>query len=83
MTGSDGYADDGLAQLGDWGFSLQDATGVHIWHGREDANVPIFNGLWLGHHLPGATLRTFENEGHVSIMSHLLEIINQLGAAGH
>jgi pimeloyl-ACP methyl ester carboxylesterase len=77
-SGSDGCADDYLAQLRDWGFDLGDTTGVDIWHGREDANVPYFHGLWLGDHLPGARLRTFDNEGHVSIIGHLFEIIGEL-----
>jgi pimeloyl-ACP methyl ester carboxylesterase len=82
VSGSHGCADDYLAHFGDWGFRPEDAAGVDIWHGREDANVPLFHGLWLADHLPGAKLRALENEGHISIIGHLFEIINALEAAG-
>jgi pimeloyl-ACP methyl ester carboxylesterase len=82
VSGSSGCADDTLAFLRDWGFSLQDARRVAIWHGDDDQNVPVVHGRWLADHLPAAELKVVENEGHVSIGRHFLEILDHLTSDG-
>lgn len=78
VSGSHGAVDDCLASLHDWGFSVTQTTKVVVWQGNEDQNVPAFHGVWLGEHLPEADLRLLDDEGHISIVGHLPEIINGL-----
>jgi pimeloyl-ACP methyl ester carboxylesterase len=82
ISGSHGVVDDCLASLHHWGFPLTQTRKVVIWHGSEDQNVPAFHGVWLRDHLPEADLQALENEGHLSIIGHLTEIINALIARG-
>lgn len=77
VSGGSGAADDYLSSFRDWGFPLDQTRRVTIWHGLDDQNVPLAQGEWLASHLPDAQLRS-PAEGHLSIMSHLPEIIEEL-----
>lgn len=64
----DGWLDDDLAFVQDWGFSLEEITRpVHLWQGEEDLMVPFAHGRWLAAHVPGATAHLQPGEGHLSI----------------
>ncbi|KAK5126155.1 hypothetical protein LTR85_011511 [Meristemomyces frigidus] len=68
--GSDGWADDDLAFVADWGFSLDEVNvPVLLYQGSEDKMVPYAHGQWLAKHLPQQHLRKhfFNGEGHISI----------------
>lgn len=78
LSGSFGAADDYLASFRDWGFPLAETRHVTIWHGTEDQLVPRSHSEWLASHLPAADLRALDNEGHISILSHLPEIIEEM-----
>lgn len=55
---------------------------VHLWHGEADTDAPVSIAYYLASHLPGATLHTLSNEGHVSaFVRHAPEILAQLAAA--
>jgi pimeloyl-ACP methyl ester carboxylesterase len=55
---------------------------VHLWHGEADTDTPVSIAHYLASHLPGATLHTLSNEGHVSaFVRHAPEILAQLAAA--
>jgi pimeloyl-ACP methyl ester carboxylesterase len=77
-SGSSGVADDYLASFRNWGFPLASTRPVTIWHGRDDQHVPLFHGEWLADHLGAAELRSLDDEGHISIIRHLPEIIDEL-----
>lgn len=48
-----------------WGFDLSEvATPVHLWHGTEDANVPIAVADAMCEALPHVQTRFVEGEGH-------------------
>ncbi|WP_187352097.1 alpha/beta fold hydrolase [Allosaccharopolyspora coralli] len=48
-----------------WGFDLADvATPVHLWHGTEDANVPIAVAEAMRDALPHVDTRFVDGEGH-------------------
>ena len=74
-----GVVDDGLAAVSPWGFDLADIrVPVAVWQGREDAMVPFAHGEWLAAHVPGARAHLLEDEGHLSLLGRLPEILAEL-----
>ena len=66
-TGIWGWFDDDLAFIRDWGFALDSIhVPIAIWQGTEDRMVPFAHGRWLVDHVPGATARMLDGEGHLS-----------------
>ena len=64
----DGWLDDDLAFVSDWGFSLDEiTTPVIAWQGERDLMVPFAHGQWLASHVPGVTAHLLPGEGHLSI----------------
>lgn len=63
-----------------WGFNLQDIqTGVHLWHGAQDLNVPISVGRYVAEAIPNCEARFFESEGHLTLpRNHIREILSAL-----
>ena len=67
--GVEGWHDESVADLSDWGFSLDDIrVPVAIWHGEQDRFVPIGHGRWLAEHVPGAEFHDEPELGHVSLI---------------
>ncbi len=74
-----GVRDDGLAAVAPWGFDLADIrVPVSIWQGREDAMVPYAHGQWLAAAVPGARAHLLEDEGHLSLLERLDEVLADL-----
>src|ERR1700689_1564030 len=79
--GIDGWRDDDLAFTRDWGLSLDalgHATPVAIWQGDQDRMVPQSHGAWLAANIPRARARFRPGEGHLSLISRLGEILDDL-----
>jgi pimeloyl-ACP methyl ester carboxylesterase len=78
-TGVDGWLDDDLAFLRDWGFAL-DAIGapVTVWQGAQDLMVPFAHGEWLAANVAGARARLLPDAGHISLVSGFAEIVDDL-----
>jgi len=77
--GAIGVRDDGIAAVSPWGFDLAEIrVPVAIWQGRQDAMVPFEHGEWLATHVPGAEPHLFEDEGHLSLVGRLEEILTDL-----
>jgi pimeloyl-ACP methyl ester carboxylesterase len=79
--GIDGWRDDDLAFTRDWGLSLDalgHATPVAIWQGDQDRMVPQTHGAWLAANIPLARSRFRPGEGHLSLISKLGEILDDL-----
>jgi pimeloyl-ACP methyl ester carboxylesterase len=75
-----GWADDDLAFTRDWGFGL-DATSavpVSVWQGREDRMVPFAHGIYLADRLPGARRHLYDDEGHLSLVGRMGDILDDL-----
>jgi pimeloyl-ACP methyl ester carboxylesterase len=80
--GTDGWRDDDLAFVRDWGFSPAadgKAAPVAVWHGDQDHMVPIAHGRWLAARIPAARTHLVAGTGHLSlpydaIIDELLEL---------
>lgn len=67
-TGVDGWLDDDLAMIGDWGFTPDEVdVPTFVWQGADDLMVPFAHGQWLAGHLPRATPHLLDGEGHLSV----------------
>ena len=73
-VGVDGWLDDDLAFLDDWGFALDEITvPTSLWQGTADLMVPPSHGEWFASHLPQATVTMLEGEGHLSLALGVLD----------
>ncbi|WP_037316035.1 alpha/beta fold hydrolase [Amycolatopsis orientalis] len=67
--GPDGLIDDDLAYVAPWGFQPSDITApVLLLHGGEDRIAPLAHGEWLARQCATAELRTFPEDGHISVL---------------
>jgi len=83
-TGVDGWLDDDLAFLADWGFSIDDVTvPTTLWQGSDDLMVPFSHGRWLAGHVPGAVAHLEDGEGHLSIAADPHRLLSELVALGN
>jgi pimeloyl-ACP methyl ester carboxylesterase len=72
--GVDGWLDDDLAFLDDWGFGLDEITvPTSLWQGTADLMVPPSHGEWFASHLPQASVTILEGEGHLSLSLGVLD----------
>jgi pimeloyl-ACP methyl ester carboxylesterase len=69
--GSEGWFEDGEAQILAWGFELADiSVPVLVMHGREDKFVPFGHGQWLAAHIPGSQARLLDRDGHLTLLKN-------------
>jgi len=64
-----------------WGFALRDITfdPIRLWHGERDRGVPIEMVKEMTYLLKGAVLKTYLNEGHLSIIfNHLDDMVEDI-----
>lgn len=71
-----GYVQDIRVLARPWGFAPEDINvPVQLWHGDEDAVIPLHHGRYLATVIPGATLRICPGEGHMLMWNHVAEIL--------
>jgi pimeloyl-ACP methyl ester carboxylesterase len=77
-----GILEDTLQVVRPWGFDLSDLTvPVSIWQGAHDRMVPYGHGRWLADAVPGARAHLFDDEGHLSLVARVDEILAELRQA--
>ena len=66
--GYEGWMEDDLAFVSDWGFAPADVSvPVLIWQGTHDKMVPFAHGRWLAEQMPGAEVRLSSDDGHITL----------------
>ena len=76
--GSQGVAYDGIITFAKpWGFKLEeiDFTPINLWHGEKDNGMPVSLAKAMSQKLDGSILKTYTNEGHLSIIFNQLDDI--------
>jgi pimeloyl-ACP methyl ester carboxylesterase len=79
-SGVTGYVDDRLADANGWGtFDVTRITcPVAVLHGAIDGLMPVANAHHTAAIVPGATLRVFEDLGHISVLTKAVEVTSEL-----
>jgi pimeloyl-ACP methyl ester carboxylesterase len=73
--GDQGWWDDGVSHLTDWGFELSAiTTPTKVWHGRQDHFVPVQHGEWLAANIPSAEAEISDNDGHLTWIGRIGEV---------
>jgi pimeloyl-ACP methyl ester carboxylesterase len=76
--GSQGPAWDVVLLGGPWGFRLEEVKmRVYLWQGEADVLVPPAMGRHLAERLPNCRARFFPGEGHLLVIDHMAEILDE------
>lgn len=77
--GTSGVVDDYAALGRRWGFAVEKiAVPVHCWHATADPIVPLRHTEELVRRIPGARLSLWDAEGHLAIVEHIGEVLDDL-----
>ncbi|MGH2944295.1 MAG: alpha/beta fold hydrolase, partial [Solirubrobacteraceae bacterium] len=80
--GAGGMIDDYVVCARPWGFMPEDVRApVHVWHGMQDALVPVDEAMVVAAALPHARIALDPDEGHFFYRRRLREILGDLVAA--
>jgi pimeloyl-ACP methyl ester carboxylesterase len=67
--GMEGFIEDDLAGVGEWGFDPGDVVAPALFvHGGRDRVVPSSHGEWLARRCPSAELWLRPDDGHISVL---------------
>ena len=81
--GPSGLLEDTMQIVRPWGFDVRTIrVPVAIWQGRHDRMVPFSHGEWLARTIPGARAHLFDDEGHLSLVQRLPEMLAELRELG-
>jgi pimeloyl-ACP methyl ester carboxylesterase len=74
-----GLVDSYRAFVGPWGFRADEITvPVHLYQGSADELVPPKWADQLASSIPGATLTTYDGEGHMIAVTHRADVVRDL-----
>jgi pimeloyl-ACP methyl ester carboxylesterase len=74
-----GVLDDGQAAVRPWGFDVAAiSVPTLVYQGRADAMVPFAHGEWLATHVPGVEAHLTDDDGHLTPVTRLPEILADL-----
>jgi pimeloyl-ACP methyl ester carboxylesterase len=77
-TGVDGWLDDDLVFVKEWGFDLSSLqVPAMVWYGTDDTLVPPSHGRWLARNVPGALVVTMSG-GHLELVNRAEELARWL-----
>lgn len=77
--GVHGYAWETVIFSRPWGFRLEDIPmEVHLWHGEEDASMPVAVGRHMAEVIPRCIATFLPEEGHFLFFDHWGEILARL-----
>ena len=81
QNGAEGWFEDDLVTVRPWAFALDDVRAdVWLWQGERDRLVPVSHGRYLTGRLPRCKASFLPDDGHVSPLSRLPEILDWLVA---
>jgi pimeloyl-ACP methyl ester carboxylesterase len=81
--GPAGLLEDTLQIVRPWGFDVASIrVPVSVWQGRHDRMVPFGHGEWLARTIPGARAHLFDDEGHLSLVARMPEMLAELRELG-
>jgi pimeloyl-ACP methyl ester carboxylesterase len=65
-----------------WGFRLEEINApVHLWHGEQDANVPVSVGRNVAEAIPNCAAQFYQEEGHLTLPhNRMREVLSTLGS---
>jgi len=79
QNGAEGWFEDDMITVRPWGFSPEDVrVEVWLWHGERDRLVPVSHGRYIAGRLPQCTGSFLPDDGHVSPLLRLPEILDWL-----
>ena len=68
--GMEGFIEDDLAGVGEWGFDPADNVApVLFLHGGRDRMVPSSHSEWLARRCPTSELWLYPEDGHISVLN--------------
>jgi len=75
--GVDGWLDDDVAFLRDWGFDVASINRpTLLLHGEDDRFVPVSHGRWLAERIPGVEARIGPGDGHLTLVERRVREVN-------
>jgi pimeloyl-ACP methyl ester carboxylesterase len=79
---SAGVVDDYALLAKRWNVELDQITApVHCWHGTADTLVPLAHTEALIARLPHAQLTTWPGEGHLALIAHVRDVLDDIAAS--
>jgi pimeloyl-ACP methyl ester carboxylesterase len=77
VAGVDGWLDDDLAFVRDWGFEVEQVNRPTLLvHGDDDRFVPVSHGRWLERRIPGVEARIDRGDGHLTLIERRMREVN-------
>jgi len=79
QNGAEGWFEDDMVTVRPWGFALEDVSSeVWLMHGERDRLVPVSHGRYLAGRLPRCKGSFLPEDGHLSPLTRLPEILEWL-----